>query len=1416
MQAKTNKLNEGGMQSSEARLFRTKDGKAKTKVDNTKIDTLLDAIHTVMSDQIYKRKDRIGLLTEIIHCYIENNYNLHQLLCIALHHKNKDNKKLLLDVILETLIATKRWASYGDIIDTIVCKKGYTILHDACSLGEPDFINYLISKKVSINNANNASKLTPLHIACTDDANIETVKLLIHAGANLKEDSDNWTPLHKASRNGCINLCTLLIEKHGADMNATGKDKITPLMLAVMHNQKKMVEWLLEKAKTTYKEKSSFEEFINQRDSNGNTLLILACAKNNYEIAKLLIDHGADASIASHTGEKPLMAACNHRAFDTLKEENSKLVTLILEHDTEIDKIKDVAGSTSLMIACKNGLIDAAEMLLAKGANVHVSTDDGIKPITLAARYGYSELFKLLLTKYHANAGPSELMTACKQGHYVIAKMILETSQIDLNQLRLGTTPLINACQSGNGELVRLLLSKGASANLADSNGKTPLAYAVEYAYAHPINIHSHWGIMRLIEGGANINEKIKDTTLLMHAVNLGRTDFLNDLITSTNGVAINEKDRDGKTAFMLACQHGHQEIAALLIKAGAHINDTDNEQLTALHLACLYGKHEIINLLLSKEVNANHQLNVNAKDDKGRTPLMFLCSPDELRSAMQLIIAGADVHAQNMDGNTPLMIASKLGNLKLVTFLLLTKEAKANEVDLNGQSALLFACQYGYYDIAKRLIDSRAQVNQKDNLGQTALMIACAYGHEKIVRLLLEAKANVNETEMDGKTPLYFAYEYGQKHIIPLLIEKDAAVNTALITGIQLGNIKVVNQLIALNSTLNVLDTSGFTFLHYACLHDQLEITKLLIQKGADIHRIAADGTTPLYLACKYGHLEIFELLSRGNTNEKAILDFLVFACKNTDTQFIESFIAHPQIHGMIQSNHAEMLFIACKYKQIKLFNFLIKNTSDQFLMNTLAYACQKGQLNVLQGLLDAISMEENRESLMRSIFNQTNTQGETLLTLACKKEKVNILKFLVEQGADINLLNHLGQTPLHIACEKGNSAIMILLLTGKLPSEIDQNKMPELLINTRLNINARNHAKEDALYIACKSGRKSMIEFLILAGADTTHALILACQNGDTKTIVLLRELGIDTTRELSEQGTLFHHACLNKDKRMIAFLLRTNFDIRNLDIENREGKTALDIACEMKDKEIAQMLADHGATVKTTNASSGLIDISNPKNIVREFTKTNKLGLFKTTRNTPQENPTAVNDRLLKGRLSLADDTKPIRKLVNQNLYCPINVMQLLIELDHLKYFASIFKDPGMAGKYNKTGIKILNMEIDEITLIPVNEKGEVMQDENGKDVSFKSTKLFEVKHKHGENGKLRILGIPVLANQFEEGQPGTTIVLFTEGDFHKKSDIKNFLASKKVFYFQVPTCMNDEVKTKVEEQKLDPPTKASGMR
>ena len=268
------------------------------------------------------------------------------------------------------------------------------------------------------------------------------------------------------------------------------------------------------------------------------------------------------------------------------------------------------------------------------------------------------------------------------------------------------------------------------------------------------------------------------------------------------------------------------------------------------------------------------------------------------LKKIKYLVYLGADVNAKDENGNTPLIQATRGGDLEVVKCLV-QNGADVN-VRLYGKSVLSKAIEQnagaevqeflrekgaiewviskeeakklsqGFWndkgdlkssDEIKELLKKGADVNASNKYGDTALMMAVYNGHLEVVKYLAECGVDVNASDKHGRTALMNASENGHLEVVKYLVERGAQLDiqdkngwTALIGAARGGYLEVVKYLVQNGADVNAQNKYGRTALMIVAYNGEIDVVKYLAENGANLRVIDKDGWTALDMA-KFGY---------------------------------------------------------------------------------------------------------------------------------------------------------------------------------------------------------------------------------------------------------------------------------------------------------------------------------------------------------------------------------------------------------------------------------------------------------------------------------------------------------------------------------------------------------------------------------
>ena len=203
----------------------------------------------------------------------------------------------------------------------------------------------------------------------------------------------------------------------------------------------------------------------------------------------------------------------------------------------------------------------------------------------------------------------------------------------------------------------------------------------------------------------------------------------------------------------------------------------------------------------------------------------------------------------------------------------LLKRGAKVDAQDTDGQTPLMVAAKSGDLSIINGLLAYKANPNIKDHDGWTAAMHAVKLNEPKIFRLLGKYKADFNLTNHDGLTALAMAVVDNKANALVAMLDNQAnpdlkmgvAQYNALMLAVAKDNQQIAQTLLQYKASPNAINAAGLSPLMIAAHNNQDMMVSLLIKAGADTHAKDVDGKTALTLAKENDAQKAIELLQKS-----------------------------------------------------------------------------------------------------------------------------------------------------------------------------------------------------------------------------------------------------------------------------------------------------------------------------------------------------------------------------------------------------------------------------------------------------------------------------------------------------------------------------------------------------------------------
>ncbi|MBN2446205.1 MAG: ankyrin repeat domain-containing protein, partial [Phycisphaerae bacterium] len=448
-------------------------------------------------------------------------------------------------------------------------------IHDAAGDGDLAKVKEIVGADPEAVSLRDGSRMTALHWAVLR-GRTEIVSFLLDAGAEVDaRERNGFTPLHWAAQRGHREMVVALLD-HGADV--TAKDSYgdeTPPDMAAWANQKDTAELLLlhgaklsiftaaSLGKTEDVKRFLAEDpgLVHATMKQGGSPLHWA-ARGGAEVVELLLARGADPNAADRQGNTPLHFAADSGRADA--------AIVLLKAGADVNA-RGSSRWTPLLMAARQGRTAVAEVLVKAGARLTTGGDGGATPLWWAATWGHPETVAFLIDSGAKLADePGILHAAAEQGKGEVVEVLLEKGA-DIDALdEKGRTALQAAAAAGQDEVVRLLLAKGATVDIFAAS---------------------------LLGMAERVGELLKENPDLVAAARL-----------------------DGRTPLHVAAASGREKIVELLLVNGADVNAIDAEGKTPLHLAASAGHARTVELLLANGAA------VEATDGEGWTPFFDAC----------------------------------------------------------------------------------------------------------------------------------------------------------------------------------------------------------------------------------------------------------------------------------------------------------------------------------------------------------------------------------------------------------------------------------------------------------------------------------------------------------------------------------------------------------------------------------------------------------------------------------------------------------------------------------------------------------------------------------------------------------------------------------------------------------------------
>ena len=417
---------------------------------------------------------------------------------------------------------------------------------------------------------------------------------------------------------------------------------------------------------------------------------------------------------------------------------------------------------------------------------------------------------------------------------------------------------------------------------------------------------------------------------------------------------------------------------------------------------AAMKQNRDAVRLLLQRKAD------VNAPQVDGTTALHWAVRADDLEMADSLVRAGAKVAVANRQGVTPLQLAALNGSAQMLDKLIKAGADPNTPLTQFKDTALMMAARTGKADALQVLLESGARVNDKETWGgTTALMWAASERHPAAVKLLLEHGADANARTnfvgpangrgFEGRTPV--AAQAGQK-----VEEFASGWMTPLMFAAREGDVDSTQALLDGAADVNATAGDGKNALSLAIFNGNYAVASLLIDRKADVNNTDMQRFTPLFWAVDRRNME-----TAPNFPWMVTEDPLPLIRKLLDAGANANVLVNNTPRARMRAGSPRIVFATALMRaafsaDLELVKLLLAHGADPKVISS-----------------DGETMVSAAAGLG---FIQGYSKGKSAA------ERLEVVKLFVEMGADVNQADDYGITPLMVAGNMGDTAIIQYLV--------------------------------------------------------------------------------------------------------------------------------------------------------------------------------------------------------------------------------------------------------------------------------------------------------------------------------------------------------------------------------------------------
>lgn len=937
-----------------------------------------------------------------------------------------------------------------------------------------------------------------------------------------------------------------------------------------------------------------------------------ACKKGYTEVVHAYLVLGMPTELHDEWGkETPLIRAAegNH----------PQIVELLVKFGADLEN-RDNPGDTALQTACNWGNLEVLQKLVEMGAKVDTCNTHSETPLTGALKNDKTECLEYLLPLADPNAFAQERASF---PHYCIWNSQLDELETALEAFQTavnfnlkdkdGDTLLMYAVKRDDSYAVEKLLEWGADANVPSDSGWLPYEYA---------SVKEKYQLAELLEDATHKSDKQSHKLNLAAAIYAGDEKSL-DKFENAEIASFMDGDRRNAIGLYLSKEgNDNPDFVQRLIDKGVSLEGFDMHGYTLSALALAYNNRESAKFLLARGIHPNNP--------EGWCDCWYSVLNESDVQMLDALVKGG-MNTQDLSHYESTFVYGMSDKKKAVAFIKALGKAGANLniVDYLIHDTILNNLAYNLeFEKLKAFVEAGADVNLRDKNKENALQrLAGKYycteqKAAKIAQYLLDKGISLEGENAFGGTVFYQAQSSHNEVIKEVLANHVRGFLDKTLAQHQLASINQATE----PFWKDFARTQNFTFLQEWVRWGEHEVVKGLLEQGISPNpEYDLPFDTPLKIAVSARDVEMVRLLlehgaevDKEGKYDSTALGYAAY-CKEEEMRDSNYKILEMLLQRSRNLNRTDDWGRAAVHTAIS--NGDIK--AAELFMN---YGADLNPLPV--GLGAAIS--------------------------AVASGSIPMLEWVLEKGANLNLIDHNRNNALHAAIDK------------------DQTDMALILIENGIDLNLQDFEGLSPLMKAINKGNETLVKTLIEQGADTKlkdkhqqsahdyaqyrpelqkHFQQQAGRKSDDA------PLGKSLVKD--KPLTPLLQAIYRRDWEETARLISAGTDLNEA---NYRGDTPLMVAINTGQVQLAQQLIEAGANVLLTNElgddAFSLISMSNGfeqiKAMIESKGRKMKLGLDDLN----QQAGNSMNYDALKAAIEKGDIRAVDALLVSKK--CDLNVL------------------------------------------------------------------------------------------------------------------------------------------------------------